>query len=39
MHKYNEVKDIGQALLGKLAQVQGKTVKQIYPDFGLDETD
>ena len=35
LHAYNEAKDVGQALLGKLAQLKGMTTKQLYPEFGL----
>lgn len=35
LHEYNEVKDVGQALLGKLAQLTGQTTRKLYPDFGL----
>ena len=35
LHVYNEVKDVGQALLGKLALFTGQTTRQLYPEFGL----
>ncbi len=35
LHSYNEAKDVGQALLGKLAQLSGQTTRQLYPEFGL----
>lgn len=35
LHEYNEVKDIGQLLLGKLAEVEGTTTSTLYEKFGL----
>lgn len=35
LHEYNEVKDIGQLLLGKLAEVEGTTTASLYEQFGL----
>jgi hypothetical protein len=41
LHEYNEIKDVGQALLGMLAQVrgQGATTKDLYGEFGLELDD
>jgi hypothetical protein len=36
LHEYNEVKDAGQILFGKLAELQGKTTKAIYHEFDVD---
>lgn len=36
LHEYNEVKDIGQLLLGKLAEVEGTTTASLYQRFGLE---
>lgn len=35
LHAYNEAKDAGLALLGKLAQLTGQSTRQLYPEFGL----
>ena len=35
LHEYNETKDIGQILLGKLAEVEGATITTLYERFGL----
>ena len=35
LHEYNEVKDMGQLLLGKLAEVEGTTTAALYEQFGL----
>lgn len=35
LHRYNETKDVGQALLGRLAQLSGCTTKDLYPQYGL----
>ncbi|XP_076984205.1 DNA repair protein SWI5 homolog [Tamandua tetradactyla] len=39
LHEYNEIKDVGQMLLGKLAVIRGVTTKDLYPEFGLDMDD
>ncbi|XP_019584533.2 DNA repair protein SWI5 homolog [Rhinolophus sinicus] len=39
LHEYNNVKDAGQMLLGKLAVIRGVTTKELYPEFGLDMND
>ncbi len=35
LHVYNEIKDVGQLLFGKLAETQGTTTAQVYERFGL----
>jgi hypothetical protein len=35
LHRYNEAKDLAQALLGKLAVVRGTTTRELYPEFDL----
>ena len=39
LHEYNEIKDVGQMLLGKLAEVQGTTTAQLYQQFDLNLDD
>lgn len=39
LHDYNEIKDVGQLLLGKLAEVQGTTTAQLYHQFDLNLDD
>ncbi|XP_027279418.1 DNA repair protein SWI5 homolog isoform X2 [Cricetulus griseus] len=39
LHEYNDIKDVAQMLLGKLALTRGVTTKELYPDFGLDLSD
>ncbi|XP_046845914.1 DNA repair protein SWI5 homolog [Xenia sp. Carnegie-2017] len=39
LHEYNDIKDLGQLLLGKLAECQGKTTKMLYEEYGLDVND
>ncbi|KAM6431297.1 DNA repair protein SWI5 homolog isoform 1-T3 [Liasis olivaceus] len=39
LHEYNEIKDVGQMLLGKLAVIRGVTTKELYPEFDLDLND
>lgn len=39
LHEYNDIKDVAQMLLGKLALTRGVTTKELYPDFGLELSD
>ncbi|KAI9137088.1 hypothetical protein BKA69DRAFT_1100235 [Paraphysoderma sedebokerense] len=39
LHRYNEIKDLGSFLIGKVAEVEGKTVKEMYEELGLDLED
>lgn len=39
LHRYNEIKDVVQAMLGKLAVIRGCTTAQLYPQFGLSRDD
>ncbi|XP_016067296.1 PREDICTED: DNA repair protein SWI5 homolog [Miniopterus natalensis] len=39
LHEYNDIKDVGQMLLGKLAVVRCVTTRDLYPEFGLDMSD
>lgn len=39
LHEYNEMKDMGQLLLGKIAEVEGTTTAALYEQFGLELDD
>lgn len=39
LHEYNEIKDVGQLLLGKLAEVEGTTTASLYQQFSLELDD
>ncbi|KAK2535132.1 Swi5 [Columba livia] len=39
LHEYNDIKDVGQMLLGKLAVIRGVTTKQLYPEYDLELSD
>jgi hypothetical protein len=39
LHRYNEQKDIGQGLLGHLAEIKNCKVQKMYEEYGLDEND
>ncbi|CAG8716707.1 9796_t:CDS:2, partial [Dentiscutata heterogama] len=39
LHEYNAIKDIGQMLFGKCAELDGTTTKEIYERFGLELDD
>lgn len=39
LHRYNEAKDVAQALLGNLAQLTGTTTRELYPNFNLSIDD
>lgn len=36
LHEYNEIKDTGQLLLGKIAELEGTTTASLYERFGLE---
>lgn len=36
LHEYNEIKDTGQLLLGKIAELEGTTTTSLYERFGLE---
>ncbi|KAJ1855923.1 swi5-like zinc finger protein [Coemansia sp. RSA 1722] len=39
LHRYNDIKDAGQILFGKLAELRGKTVKEMYKEYGVETSD
>lgn len=39
LHIYNEMKDIGQALFGKIVEMDGGVTKDLYPKYGVDLDD
>ncbi|KAF9175337.1 swi5-like zinc finger protein [Mortierella sp. AD010] len=39
LHRYNEIKDAGQIILGKCAELDGSTIKKQYEIYGLDLED
>lgn len=39
IHRYNEIKDIGQELLGYIAGHKGKRIKEYYEDLGISDDD
>ena len=40
LHKYNEIKDHSQILMGELLKLRtGAMIKDLYPEFGLELTD
>lgn len=39
LHKYNDIKDVTQHVLGRLAIVEGVTVAEIHRKYNLLETD
>ncbi|XP_071760790.1 DNA repair protein SWI5 homolog isoform X2 [Centroberyx gerrardi] len=39
LHEYNDIKDIGQTLLGRLAALRGTTTRDLYGHFGLELDD
>ena len=39
LHDYNEIKDTGQILVGKMAELSGSTTGLLYQQFGLDQDD
>lgn len=39
LHKYNEIKDIGQGLMGLIADSRGARVAAVMEDYGMGEKD
>ncbi|KAK5166240.1 uncharacterized protein LTR77_008501 [Saxophila tyrrhenica] len=39
LHKYNEIKDIGQGLMGLIAESRGVRVATVMEDYGMGEKD
>ena len=39
MHDYNDIKDITQSFLGRLAEIKQCTVTSLYKDYDLHVTD
>uniref|UniRef100_A0A8C7ZGA6 DNA repair protein SWI5 homolog n=1 Tax=Oryzias sinensis TaxID=183150 RepID=A0A8C7ZGA6_9TELE len=35
LHEYNDIKDIGQSLLGRIAALRGTTTRDLYTQFDL----
>ncbi|MCJ1322990.1 hypothetical protein MMC15_008341 [Xylographa vitiligo] len=39
LHAYNEIRDVGQGLLGMVAENRGVRVRDVYGEFGVAEGD
>ncbi|XP_060068064.1 DNA repair protein SWI5 homolog [Ylistrum balloti] len=39
MHHYNEIKDVGQMVLGRIAELDGVRTRDLYKEYGLDIND
>ncbi|XP_076454476.1 DNA repair protein SWI5 homolog [Babylonia areolata] len=39
LHEYNELKDMGQMVMGNIASVQGVRTRDLYPNYGLELDD
>ena len=39
LHKYNDAKDAGQKVLGRLAELRGTTTRAMYDSYALDVDD
>ena len=39
LHRYNDMKDAGQLLIGRIAEIEGTTTKALYTAFGLELSD
>ena len=39
LHKYNEIRDVGQGLIGMIAELRGVRVVDVYKEFDIGEGD
>ncbi|BFZ20586.1 hypothetical protein BsWGS_23625 [Bradybaena similaris] len=39
LHEYNEIKDVGQMVLGRIAVIEGVQSKDLYEKYGLKLSD
>ncbi|KXS22218.1 hypothetical protein M427DRAFT_150561 [Gonapodya prolifera JEL478] len=39
LHDYNELKDLGQSLLGKMGEIEGLTTRKMYERYGMELED
>lgn len=39
LHEYNEIKDVGQGLMGLIADTKGVRVVEVQREFGVDDKD
>jgi hypothetical protein len=39
LHDYNDIKDVGQALIGMIADNRGVRIGELYEEFGVDLKD
>jgi hypothetical protein len=39
LHKYNEIKDVGQGLMGLIAESSGVRIADVQGDYGMGEKD
>lgn len=39
LHEYNEIKDVGQGLMGMIADTKGVRVVEIHKEYGVSEKD
>ncbi|XP_071495773.1 DNA repair protein SWI5 homolog [Diadema antillarum] len=39
MHEYNELKDMAQMLLGRIASLEGVTTRQLHEEMGIHDGD
>ena len=37
LHEYNEMKDVGIQLLSLLSNIEGKTMKELYEEYGVKD--
>jgi len=39
LHRYNEIRDVGQGLIGMIADQRGVRISECYDEFGVNVND
>ena len=39
LHQYNEIRDVGQGLMGMIADKRGVRIREVMEEFGVGDAD